>query len=480
MKTKPHSGRYLAALALGVLGVVYGDIGTSPLYTLKECFYGPHAVAATRENILGVLSLIFWSLILIVSIKYLSILMRADNQGEGGILALMALAFPDREAGAKSRNSAVLILLGVFGAALLYGDGMITPAISVLSAVEGLNVSAPFFEPYVIPITVVVLIGLFAFQKYGTGKVGKIFGPVMLLWFLSLALLGIKGIAKAPDVFSAWNPMYALRFFAHNGWSGFIVLGAVFLAVTGAEALYADMGHFGRRPIRRGWFILVLPSLLLNYLGEGALLLESPLAASNPFYNLAPSWALYPLVILATVATVIASQALISGVFSLTMQAIQLGYSPRLKIEHTSPAEPGQVYVPQVNWVLMLACVGLVVGFRSSSHLAAAYGIAISLTMLMTTILFFFAAQRLWHWSLWSAALVCVPFLMIELAFAGANLLKIAHGGWFPLVAGLVIFTLLSTWKTGRQVLRAKLAASLIPLKDFLKSLVECPPSRVP
>lgn len=479
MSAKPKSLRSLAALSLGALGVVYGDIGTSPLYALKECFYGLHAVPPTRENVLGVLSLIFWSLILIVTMKYLALVMRADNQGEGGILALMALAFPEQEAGRRNRTRRIFILMGVFGAALLYGDGMITPAISVLSAVEGLKVATPLFEPYVIPITVIVLVGLFSFQSSGTGKVGKVFGPIMLLWFATIAILGVRGIVLAPGVLWSLNPAHGWRFLAANGHSGFLVLGAVFLAVTGAEALYADMGHFGRGPIRRAWFVLILPALVLNYLGEGAFLLVSPAAVVNPFYNLAPSFALYPLVILATAATVIASQALISGVFSLTMQAIQLGYCPRLKIEHTSPAEPGQIYLPQINWALMLACLTLVVGFQSSSHLAAAYGIAISLTMLMTTILLFFAAQRLWNWSALNAALVCFPFFVIELAFSAANLLKVKHGGWVPLVVGLCIFTLLSTWKTGRKILRDRLGESLVPLREFLDGLQRHAPARV-
>jgi KUP system potassium uptake protein len=470
--------RYLATAAVGALGVVYGDIGTSPLYALRECFHGPHAVGASPANVLGVLSLMLWSLIILVSIKYLGFVLRADNKGEGGILALLALTFPSGTSRSGSRAK-WLILLGLFGTALLYGDGMITPAISVLSAVEGLTVATDVFEPYVIPITVAVLITLFSVQRHGTGKVGRIFGRVTILWFIVLAALGIKGLADAPEILAALNPWHAVRFFMANGWHGFVVLGSVFLAVTGAEALYADLGHFGRRPIRWAWFGLVLPALALNYLGQGALLLHQPEAAENPFYRLAPEWAVYPLVVLATSATVIASQALISGAFSLTMQAMQLGYFPRLKIEHTSSEERGQIYIGQVNNFLMLACIGLVLGFRSSSHLAAAYGIAVTLTMAITTILFYFAARRLWGWNPWAVGLLCGLFLTIELAFFGANAIKILHGGWFPLIVGLGIFALLTTWKTGRHQLARKLETANLPLTMFFKDLGMNPPSRV-
>jgi len=470
--------KYLLALAVSALGVVYGDIGTSPLYALRECFYGEHAIAATHENILGVLSLIFWSLILIISIKYLGFVMRADNKGEGGILALMALAFPEHRGKQVSRGT--LIALGVFGASLLYGDGMITPAITVLSAVEGLEVATPLFKNLIVPATIVILVCLFAFQRFGTGNVGKIFGPIMVLWFLTLALLGLRGIGLAPRVMLAFDPTHAVRFFVNNGTAGFLVLGAVFLVLTGGEALYADMGHFGRVPIRIAWFTVVLPALLINYLGQGALLLVNPALAVNPFYNLAPNYAIYPMVILSTAAGVIASQALISGVFSLTMQAIQLGYVPRLRVEHTSLHQKGQIYMPQINWVLMVACIGLVIGFRSSTHLAAAYGIAVSLTMLVTTILFYYAARKLWNWSVGAAGSFCALFLLVELAFFAANLLKITHGGWFPLLVGAAIFTLMSTWKTGRQVLGARLRASSLPLKLFLEDVERDPPIRVP
>lgn len=462
---RPRGMAYLLGLTVGAMGVVYGDIGTSPLYALRECFHGSHPVPVNQENILGVLSLIFWSLMFVVSFKYLNFVMRANNNGEGGILALLSLSASNRATG---RQNAVLLAIGVFGAALLYGDGMITPAISVLSAVEGLEVATPFFAPYIIPITVGVLIGLFSFQYIGTGRVGRIFGPVMILWFLALAVLGLRGIAQAPEVLAALNPAYGIKFFAANGWSGFLVLGAVFLAVTGAEALYADMGHFGVRPIQLAWFYLVLPALALNYFGQGALLLHYPQAAEHPFYFLAPRWALYPVVALATTATVIASQALISGAFSLTMQAIQLGYAPRMDIRHTSSLERGQIYLPQINWVLMVACIGLVLGFRSSSHLAAAYGIAVTLTMIITSILFFFAARQVWHWPVWKAGLLCGAFLVPELAFCGANLLKFAHGGWFPLVVAVGIFTLMATWKTGRALIRERLQAGYLPFQMFI------------
>ncbi len=476
---KPHSSRYLAALAVGALGVVYGDIGTSPLYALRECFQGEHGVDVSHANVLGVLSLIFWSLIVLVTIKYLSFVLRADNKGEGGILALLALAFPDRKTTQTTRVARTMIVCGLFGTALLYGDGIITPAISVLSAVEGLNVTTTIFEPYIIPITVVILVALFSVQRFGTGRVGKVFGVVTVIWFITLATLGIHGIVKNPKVLVALNPMHGLHFFLENGWKSFVVLGSVFLAVTGAEALYADMGHFGRTPIRLAWFAVVLPALTLNYFGQGALLLEHPNAAQNPFYMLAPDWALYPLVILATAATVIASQALISGAFSLTMQAVQLGYFPRLRIEHTSSMEKGQVYIAQVNWWLMLACIGLVIGFRSSSNLAAAYGIAVTMTMIITTMLFFFAARRLWHWSAARTLAVCIPFFVIELAFFGANALKIMHGGWFPIVIGIIVFTLLSTWKTGRRLLGEKLSRATIPLSLFFDDVAMNPPARV-
>jgi KUP system potassium uptake protein len=474
------AGRFLLALSLGALGVVYGDIGTSPLYALRECFAPEHNVIATTSNILGVLSLIFWALTLIVSVKYLTFVMRADNKGEGGILALLSLAFPERKSAQAGKTTAVFVCLGLFGAALLYGDGMITPAISVLGAIEGLKVATPGLERWVVPITVAILVGLFSVQRVGTGSVGRFFGPVMILWFASIAALGIRGIIQAPEVFAALNPVHAMEFLGRMGWRGFSVLGAVFLAVTGAEALYADMGHFGRKPIRLAWFCVAMPALLLNYFGQGALLLRDPSAAESPFFRLAPSWALYPMVIIATAAAIIASQALISGAFSLTMQAIQLGYSPRMKVEHTSSSTRGQIYIPYVNWMLMLACIGLVIGFGSSSNLAAAYGIAVTLTMIITTLLLYFVERRIWGWSAWVSAPLCVLFLAVEIAFCGANLLKIMHGGWFPLVVGLLVFTVLTTWKTGRRVLGERLRSSFIPLPLFLEDVERSVPLRVP
>ncbi len=474
-----HAGKAgLGALMIGALGVVYGDIGTSPLYALRECFGGPHAVAPTQENVLGVLSLILWSLIVLVSIKYLALVMRADNQGEGGILALLSLAVP--RATVRTKTLATLSVIGLFGACLLYGDGMLTPAISVLSAVEGLNVTTHIFEPYVIPITVLILFGLFSFQHHGTGGVGRVFGPITLVWFAVLGLLGIKGIIMAPEILEAVNPLFGLDFMWNNGWLAFPVLGAVFLVVTGGEALYADMGHFGIKPIRYAWFTLVLPALILNYFGQGALLFSNPDAAVNPFYLLAPSWSLYPLVILATMATVIASQALISGVFSITMQAMQLGYLPRMAVRHTSSSERGQIYLPQMNWWLMLSCMGLVIGFGSSSNLAAAYGIAVTTTMVVTTVLLYRVAQKRWDWSKRRAAFVCGSFLILELCFLGANSLKIPEGGWFPLVAGALIFVIMTTWQKGRRHVQAELETRLLPIEFFLQSLDIEKPLRVP
>jgi KUP system potassium uptake protein len=405
--------------------------------------------------------------------------MRADNKGEGGILALLSLAFPERSSTKSNRQRSLLVLFGVFGAALLYGDGMITPAITVLGAMEGLDVAAPALKPFVVPVTVLILIGLFSCQRMGTGRVGIVFGPITSLWFVVIAALGVRGIVFAPEVMSALNPLHAIRFFTANGWMALVALGSVFLVLTGTEALYADMGHFGRGPIRLAWFWVVLPALVLNYLGQGALLLHDPAAVGNPFYNLAPRWALYPLVLLATLAAVIASQALIAGAFSVTMQAVQLGYCPRLEIDHTSSDERGQIYVPKVNWTLMLAAIALVLALRSSSNLAGAYGIAVSFTMLITSILFFFGSQRLWRWSPWTAAAAMLPFVVIEIVFLAANLLKIPHGGWFPLLVGLGVFTVMSTWKRGRAILAERLAASALPLDLFLQDIAQNPPIRV-
>ena len=471
------TGRRLAALSLAALGVVYGDIGTSPLYAMRECFFGSHSVPPTHENVLGVLSLIIYSLVLVISIKYIAIVMRADNQGEGGILALTAL-IPQRNGGRATWT--VLILMGIFGAALLYGDGMITPAITVLGAIEGLKVLTPLFEPYVVPAAVVILIGVFAIQRHGTHRVGRLFGPIMVAWFIAIAVLGIMELIRQPIVLTAVDPRHAVVFFREHGWHGFAVLGAVFLVVTGGEALYADMGHFGKRPIRCAWFSLVLPALLLNYFGQGALLLRQPEAAEQPFFLLAPGWALLPMVALATAAAIIASQALISGAFSLTQQAIQLGYCPRLDIEHTSHHEIGQVYVPQVNWALMLSTLAIVIGFGSSTALAAAYGIAVTLTMVITAVLLQVIATERWRWPPAVAYTVTGIFLTIDVAFFGANALKIAHGGWLPLVIGWFLFTLMTTWKTGRQLVAARLTARAIPIEDFLAEVARTRPTRVP
>ncbi|MDB6053553.1 MAG: potassium transporter Kup [Verrucomicrobiales bacterium] len=479
MSGKQPGRGYHFGLVLSALGVVYGDIGTSPLYAFKECFLKPHGVDPTRANVLGLLSLITWSLFIIVSIKYLLFVMRANNRGEGGILALLSLAFPEREKHAGKLSWKIMISMGIFGAALLYGDGIITPAISVLSAVEGLNVATDRFVHYVVPITIVILIGLFSFQSIGTGRVGRIFGPVMLLWFATIAVLGLSEIVKNGDVIRSINPWLGIQFLIVNGKIGFIVLGAVFLVVTGGEALYADMGHFGVKPIRAAWFSMVLPALLLNYYGQAALVLRDPAAIENPFYLMAPSIIIYPLVALATLATVIASQALISGAFSLTMQAIQMGYAPRLKIEHTSSDERGQIYIPQVNWFLMIACIGLVLGFRSASALAAAYGIAVTLTMMITTVLFYFAARKLWRWPRGATLAICCSIAILELAFFAANCVKIANGGWFPLLVGALIFTLMTTWKTGRQLLGEKLRTSVLPFSLFLEDVQQNPPTRV-
>jgi KUP system potassium uptake protein len=473
----PEHASRLGVLTLGAIGVVYGDIGTSPLYALRECFHGTHGVAPTPDNVLGVLSLIFWSLTLIISIKYIIFVMRADNKGEGGILALLALVAQSADAKRKSR--AMLVALGLFGAALLYGDGMITPAISVLGAVEGLQVATHIFEPYIVPITLLILVGLFMIQSHGTARVGLLFGPVMIVWFVTLAILGAIWVVREPAVLTAFNPLHAVTFFGANGWHGFVVLGAVFLVVTGGEALYADMGHFGKKPIRVAWFAIVLPALFLNYLGQGAMLLTNPATASSPFYLMAPRWALYPLVVLAMMAAIIASQALISGAFSLTRQAIQLGYSPRLDIRYTSSHHQGQIYIPQVNWGLMFATLGLVLGFRTSSALAAAYGIAVTLTMLITTMLTYLVARSAWGVPRAVAGSLALFFLVIEFAFFGANLTKIAHGGWFTLVIGAVVYTGLSTWKRGRALLAERMRERLYPFDRFLQDIAAYPPQRV-
>jgi len=472
-----HSKRYLLTLSLGALGVVYGDIGTSPLYAFRECFAPEHHLVPSPANILGVLSLIFWALILIISIEYLVFVMRADNRGEGGIVALMSLVGSKQT---PSRRRTILVGLGLFGAALLYGDGMITPAISVLSAIEGLNVATPIFKDYVVYITVAVLIGLFTVQKYGTAKVGAIFGPVMLVWFTVLALMGISHIVHEPAVLQAVLPTHAINFFIRNQGTGFLVLGSVFLVITGGEALYADMGHFGIRPIRWVWFSFVLPSLLLNYFGQGAFLLHTPSGVENPFFRMAPQWALIPLVILATAAASIASQAVISGAFSLTRQAVQLGYLPRIRIRHTSIREIGQIYIPSVNWFLMVSAIALVFAFQESGRLAAAYGVAVTATMGITTTLTAVYARDRWRWPLYGAVAFALFFLCFDLSFFGANVVKVREGGWFPLAVGLSIFTLMSTWRAGRRILNERLAEGVLSAEAFVNELGNGRVHRVP
>ena len=473
------TGKHLAILALGAIGVVYGDIGTSPLYALKECFIGPHGVPLTKPNVLGVLSLIFWALNFIVTFKYLTVVMRADNQGEGGILALLALVRPHGD-GRPSRKYRWLVAIGLFGAALLYGDGIITPAISVLGAVEGLAVATPGLQQWIVPIGVVIISGLFAVQRRGTAGIGAVFGPVTIVWFVCIAVLGVMGIMRHPSVLVALNPWYAASFLWELGWKGFMVLSAVVLVVTGAEALYADMGHFGKRPIRVAWYLIVLPALALNYFGQGAILLESPGAARNPFYSLVPDWALYPMVGIATAAAIVASQALISGAFSLTRQAIQLGYSPRMNIVHTSSSKIGQIYIPQVNNALWIACVGLVVSFQSSSNLAATYGVAVTGTMATTTVLLLVVARNHWKWSLWKLVLLGGVFMAVDLAFFVTNLFKIPDGGWFPILVALVVYTLMSTWKKGRTRLSEIVRENTLPLELFLTDIAKRRPQRVP
>jgi KUP system potassium uptake protein len=468
--------KQLAAVSLAALGVVYGDIGTSPLYALRECFHGPHAIAPTETSVLGVLSLVFWVLILVISVKYMAVVLRADNRGEGGILALTALAAPKN----VRMRSFWLLGLGIFGAALLYGDGVITPAISVLSAVEGLDVATPIFSDWIVPITLVILVGLFWFQKHGTARLGSIFGPIMILWFLVIGALGIGGIAQDPGVLRALNPVYAWDFFAHHQLDAYYTMGSLFLVVTGGEALYADMGHFGKTPIRWAWFVIVLPGLLLNYFGQGALLLHDPGAAENPFYHLAPQWSLIPLVVLSTSAAVIASQALISGVYSLTRQAIQLGLIPRLQIIHTSDREIGQIYMPYVNWLLLIGTLWLVISFKSSSNLAAAYGISVSMTMVITTMLLYVVARKVWHQNLAMVLALTTIFLIIDLVFFSANLIKFFQGGYVPILIAVVLFAAMTTWRRGRQILAERLRETSMRLDDFWKRVQETKPVRVP
>ncbi|MXR36058.1 low affinity potassium transporter Kup [Craterilacuibacter sinensis] len=470
-----HNNKAMAGITLAALGVVYGDIGTSPLYTLKECFSGHYGLLPTHDNVLGVLSLVFWELILVVSIKYLAFVLRADNRGEGGILTLMALS----KRKVRGTPGWLLMILGIMGAGFFYGEVIITPAMSVLSAVEGLEVITPTFTPYILPISLSVLSGLFLIQKHGTARVGTLFGPVMGIWFLTLATLGVGGIMDNPEVLGALNPVWGVRFMLDNGMIAFLTLGSVVLAITGTEALYADMGHFGKSPIRRAWFALVLPALVLNYFGQGALILAEPAAVKNPFFNLAPDWALYPLVGLATFATVIASQAVISGVFSLTRQAVQLGYIPRLSILHTSEKEIGQIYIPMINWALLAAVIIVVVAFGSSSNLAAAYGIAVTGTMVITTLLAATVARRNWRWPLWAVAPATALFLFIDVPLFSANIHKITAGGWLPLVIGAVMFILMTTWKRGRSLLAERLDEQAIPLDGFIENMEAYPPTRV-
>lgn len=472
----------MPALMLGALGVVFGDIGTSPLYAMRECFAKGHGVHPTAANVLGVLSLIVWSLMALISLKYVAYVMRADNRGEGGILALMARVHQGGDATAMKKRA--IVALGLFGAALLYGDGVITPAISVLSAVEGLEIATPVFSHYVIPITIALLVGLFLMQSRGTGSVGRAFGPVMLLWFLTLGALGLAAVVRNPKILSALSPHHGAEFLLRNAWHGFVVLGSVFLVVTGGEALYADMGHFGRRPIQLAWFALVLPALIANYFGMGALMLELPPEARedpsfHPFFMLAPSRLAVPLVILSAAATCIASQALISGAFSLTKQAVQLGYCPRLRVEQTSHESIGQIYVPAVNWALLVSCVALVLAFKRSGALAAAYGIAVTMTMILTTLLMYVMATEVWGWRRPLALAVTLPLLAVELAFFGANALKIADGGWLTLAVGAGIYFCMATWKRGREILGERLRGGRVTLDQFLAKMDELAVTRV-
>ncbi|MCJ7814717.1 MAG: KUP/HAK/KT family potassium transporter [Xanthomonadales bacterium] len=476
-QTAPQNQPF-APLAVAVLGVVYGDIGTSPIYALRESFNGHNPIPVSTANILGILSLIFWTLILVISLKYMVFVLRADNRGEGGTFALLALLKPSRDQQQRSRRA--LILLGVLGASMLYGGAMITPAISVLSAVEGLQIAAPHLQHFVVPITVAILFGLFAVQRFGTAKVGAMFGPLTLVWFAVLAVLGIRGIMQAPEVLLAVNPLYAVDYFLANGFKGYFAIYAVFLVATGGEALYADLGHFGRYPIRVVWFTFVLPALLLNYFGQGALLITDPAGSANPFFHLAPSWALYPLIMLATAATCIASQAVITGAYSLTRQAAQLGFLPRLTVAQTSADAHGQIYMPTVNWLLMAAAIGLVLAFGSSGNLASAYGVAINSTMAITTVLAYTVARERGGWS-WQAALAfLLVFLAIDLGFLGANLRTIPDGGWLPLLIGAILFTVMTTWRSGAQLLSEQIAELTPTVETFIGWVMGEPIPRVP
>lgn len=479
MSSTTGSKTKLSALTLAALGVVYGDIGTSPLYTMKEVFSaGPHPVPLSEASMFGILSLIVWALIMVVSIKYVAFIMRADNRGEGGIMALLALA--SRHGGTDRKKQHTIMLLGILGACMFYADGMITPAISVLSAIEGLEVAAPALHSLIIPITLVVLFVLFWAQSKGTALVGTFFGPIMVLWFGTLGVLGLLGVMENPSILYALNPVYAVKFFMLSPWVAFVALGAVVLAVTGAEALYADMGHFGPFPIRLAWFGFVLPALILNYFGQGALILNNPETVKNPFYFLAPEWLLFPLIVLATLAAVIASQAVITGAFSVSRQALQLGYLPRMHVEHTSESQMGQVYMPRVNWGLMIGVMALVLGFGSSGDLAAAYGIAVTGDMVITTLLAGIVFHTYWKWSKLRTGLMVTLFILVDIAFFSANVLKIPDGGWVPLVIGIVIFTLMITWKTGRTLLYQHLKNDAMALDPFIEVIGAHPPQRVP
>ncbi|MDR4479873.1 MAG: potassium transporter Kup [Nitrospira sp.] len=476
MPKHPNNPPAPIPLAVAAMGVVYGDIGTSPLYALRECFHDSHGLAVTPDNVLGILSMIVWSLVLVVTVKYLLFVMKADNDGQGGMLALMALSQRSHPVSLR-KGLSLVVTLGLIGVAFLYSDGIITPAISVLSAVEGLTLATDVFTPYILPITVALVALLFVIQRRGSGTIGSIFGPIMLVWFATMALLGLYSLIQTPKVLIAANPWYGIEFLIHHAGIGFLVLGSVFLVLTGAEALYADMGHFGRRPIQLGWFAVTLPALLLQYFGQGALLMRNPAALSNPFYHLAPEWMLYPLIALATLATVIASQAMLSGAFALTLQAVQLGYLPPLRITHTSAEQHGQIYFGVLNWAMFVGTVGLILSFGSSSNLAAAYGIAVSGSMVITTLLMFRVVQTHWRWNPLLAAAAVGGFLFIDLAFFLANAQKIPHGGWFPLLLGAAIFTVMSTWARGRAIVAAHLRVRFPPLRQFVNevlSKIEC------
>jgi KUP system potassium uptake protein len=478
-KMPNDDNRRLMKMSMAALGIVFGDISTSPIYAIRECFHGEYGIAPTPDNILGVLSLMFWALVMVVGLKYLIFVFRADNKGEGGVIALTALIRGEANRPSEIQSKLGILALGLFAACLLYGDGMITPAISVMSAVEGIGIVTPVFAPYVIPFTVMILLGLFLIQRHGTATVGGLFGPVILVWLGFLAVTGGIKMLQSPRIMLAVFPWYGLRFLLLKKLHGFLVLGAVFLVVTGTEALFADMGHFGKRPIRLTWFVVVFPALILNYFGQGALLLNHPQASQHPFYAMVPSWAMWPTVLLATAATIIASQAVISGAFSLTRQAIQLGYLPRLKIQHTSAAQMGQIYIAPVNWMLMVCTIALVFGFQSSSKLAAAYGVAVTSTMLITTTLFIVIARQRWQWPLVWAVLLAGIFFSVDVPFFIANISKVLHGAWFPLVIGAAFFTLMQTWAKGRAILAEQLHKIMPPLHQFIVDLSGKPVTRI-